>query len=218
MTLEELAIETGTDRQKSCHNYTEFYSMFFEPIRNEKITLLEIGIFEGAGLRMWRKYFPNGEISGIDLRGNYEYLIEEGCKATYIVDQSNKSQLEKFGQEHFEEFSIIIDDAGHECENQILSFEVLFPTLKPGGYYISEDLLCAACKQRWGRNANSVEYFKHLISDVNMGLKIDPGHLCSNKLQEAPQYDNLTYLEKHIKWVFMSTGLVMIKKMDYAEA
>lgn len=215
MTLEELAVQEGTDKQKNCHNYTEFYSMFFEPIRNEKLSLLEIGVDSGFSMRMWHKYFPNAEISGIDLRGNYEYLIEEGCKATYIVDQSDKGQLEKFAQEHHHEYDIIVEDGSHNCEDQILTFEVLFPALKPNGFYVTEDVLCAADPTRWAKNANSVDYFKKLIMDVNMGLKIDPGHLCSNKLIEARKYDNLTYAERHIKWAFMSTGLIMIKKMNY---
>lgn len=212
-TLEELAVQEGTDKQKTCHNYTEFYSMIFEPIRNEKVTLLEIGVDSGFSMRMWHKYFPNGEISGIDLRGNYEYLIEEGCKATYIVDQSNKAQLEKFAQEHWEEYNIIEDDGSHVCTDQILTFEVLFPSLKSGGYYIIEDLLCSADKSRWAKDANSLEYFQKLVMDVNMGLKIDVGHLCSNKLQEAPKYSDLTYLENNILWAFYSTGLCIIKKM-----
>lgn len=213
MTLEELAVQEGTDKQKNCHNYTEFYSMFFEPIRNGKLSLLEIGVDSGFSMRMWHKYFPNAEISGIDLRGNYEYLIEEGCKATYIVDQSKREELVKFGNEHKDEYSIIIDDGSHNCDDQILTFQILFQSLQSGGYYICEDLLCSADKTRWAKNANSLEYFQKLVMDVNMGLKIDVGHLCSNKRTEARKYDNLTYLENNILWAFYSTGLFICKKM-----
>jgi hypothetical protein len=213
-TLNDIFVECHTDKAADCHDYASMYEMFFEPIRfNNDVSLLEIGIFEGASLRAWRKYFENGKISGIDLRGNYEYLIEEGVHATYIMDQSNREQLTKFANEHLDEFSIILDDGSHECDHQILTFEILFPVLKSGGYYICEDLLCAADKTRWAKNANSLEYFQKLVMDVNMGLKISPNHLCSNKATEAKKYDNLTYLEENILWAFYSTGLCIIKKM-----
>jgi hypothetical protein len=212
MTLEELAVQEGTDKQKNCHNYTDFYSMFFESLRNEKLSLMELGIDSGFSLRMWRKYFPNAQISGIDIRGNYEYLISEGCTATYIVDLSKRDEVEKFAKEHWNEYDILIDDASHECDEQIMAFEILFPSLKSGGYYVCEDLLCAADKSRWAKNANSLEYFQKLVMDVNMGLKISPNHLCSNKVTESVKY-NLTYMEKNILWAFYSTGLVIIKKM-----
>jgi hypothetical protein len=56
------------------HFYTPHYDTHFRRFRKKKINLLEIGIggydnpmVGGASLRMWKKYFSNGYIYGIDI-------------------------------------------------------------------------------------------------------------------------------------------------------
>jgi hypothetical protein len=213
-SLDELFLFFGADKASNCHDYSKYYEMFFRPIKDEKVKLLEIGIFGGASLRAWREYFPNGEISGIDLRGNYEYLIEEGCKATYIVDQSSREQVEKFNDEHNQEYSIIIDDGSHEATDQIQTFEILFKGLQPGGYYVIEDLLTSNDKSRWGRNANTYDRIRQMVGEVSMNAKGSNDCLCSNKVGEVHKYlQSLNYFEANIEWFFLSCGLLIIKKM-----
>ena len=44
------------------HNYTEIYEKYFYNIRNEKISLLEIGFGGGDSLKLWEEYFANSKI------------------------------------------------------------------------------------------------------------------------------------------------------------
>jgi hypothetical protein len=59
---------------------------------------------------------------------------------TYIADQANRSQLKSFIDANGCDFDIILDDGGHSMEQQQVSFGYLFKCVKPGGYYIIEDV------------------------------------------------------------------------------
>ncbi len=48
------------------HAYERVYEPAFEPIRNEPLRILDIGIFKGASIEVWLEYFPNATIFGID--------------------------------------------------------------------------------------------------------------------------------------------------------
>lgn len=213
-SLDELFLQEHSDKGSDCHWYSKYYEMFFGPMRDEHVKLLEVGIFAGASLRAWRQYFKNGEISGIDLRGDYEYLIEEGCKATYIVDQSSREQLDKFNNEHRDEFTIIVDDGAHDADLQLLTFEVLFEGLRPGGLYCIEDTQTSYDKSRWGKNGNIYDRIRQMVGEVSINGKISYDCLCSNKVGEIHKYEHgLNYFERHIEWIFVSYGMTIIKKM-----
>jgi hypothetical protein len=212
-TLDQLFLQEHTDKASDCHHYSKYYEIFFEHLREDpNVSLLEIGIDSGYSLRAWRKYFTKGRISGIDVRGNYGYLLEEGCTATYIVDQSSENQLYDFRNQHASEYNIIIDDGSHEATDQIKSFEILFQGLKPGGYYVIEDLLTSNDKSRWGKTASIYDRIRQMVGEVSMNGKGSNDCLCSNKVTEAPKYE-LNYFERNIEWFFMSCGMVIIKKM-----
>ena len=65
-TLDEIACRHGADKSSEQHGFTAVYERLFEPRRDEALTLLEIGVFEGASLGMWREYFPSARIFAID--------------------------------------------------------------------------------------------------------------------------------------------------------
>ena len=52
--LEKIARETETDKWQ--HEYTNYYSLWFEPIRYDELKILEIGVYTGASIRMWERY------------------------------------------------------------------------------------------------------------------------------------------------------------------
>ncbi len=40
------------------HHYFDIYTKHFDAYRNRPIRMLEIGVFRGGSLRMWKEYFP----------------------------------------------------------------------------------------------------------------------------------------------------------------
>src|SRR5678816_85768 len=199
-SLDQIALLYGTDKSSRGHSYCQYYEIFFDAIRFKEINLLEIGIDKGDSVRMWREYFSHGEIHGIDIRGGYEYLNQEGIK-THIVDQSQVGALEMFGETFDQYFDVIICDGSHNGDDDTITFNVLFKYLKAGGLFAIEDCLCSYDKTRWGKNASIYDSVRMMIVEVSMNGKMSNDSICSNKVQEAPKY-KLNYYEANIEWVF----------------
>jgi len=139
--LSVLAVEHGTDKAAD-HWYTPHYHRRFRDLRDEPITLLEIGIggYEdplagGESLRMWRDYFPAATIVGLDI--NLKAPIE-GCHVEQ-GDQSDPRVLERLA-ETYGAFDIIIDDGSHRPDDVMQSWVILWDHLRDGGWYVIEDL------------------------------------------------------------------------------
>jgi len=153
---EKVAVEAATDTPKNelfdifaadtnvhkWHHYFDIYSKHFEAYRNRPIKMLEIGVFRGGSLRMWKEYFhADSTIVGID--------IDKSCKDHEIADrnvfvrigsQADPEFLAKVNEE-FGPFDIILDDGSHKTHHQNISFGALFrPALKDGGCYMVEDV------------------------------------------------------------------------------
>lgn len=124
----------GGGDKGTMHNYIENYEKLFKPLRNREITFLEIGVDQGHSLKMWREYFPNARIIGIDIKN--PTMDVSGCEF-YICDQSSKEHIDKILGIPFD---VIIDDGSHVLQHQMLSHLYLFPKLKKGGMYIIEDI------------------------------------------------------------------------------
>jgi len=124
------------------HNYTNTYEKIFGPLKYDKLNLLEIGIYNGGSIKLWRDYFINARIVGLDIV--YTPIAKETLKnenvTILIGDSANKNSdvLTK----HFENdsFDIIIDDGNHSFEYQLLTLQNFFPKLKKGGIYVIEDV------------------------------------------------------------------------------
>lgn len=166
--LNEIGIKHGTDKNSETHNYLVKYEKYFPFKREDKLTLLEIGVLHGQSLRMWKEYFYNSEIIGIDLNSDSKQY-EESRINIEIGSQNDSKFLEEVGKK-YESFDIIIDDGSHVNSHVILSFEKLFKYLKSGGLYVVEDS-CTSYWSDWGgglrENNTTIEYFKNLCDDVN---------------------------------------------------
>ena len=139
MELDRLYEKYGTN--KLWHGYGSFYSKLFDASKNSIQNFLEIGIDTGASLRSWRDYFPNATVYGIDILYRDPTILEEPRIRCALADQSDDVQLKNtmntWGNPVFDS---IVDDGGHTVKQQRVSIEYFCPFLKPGGYYIVEDL------------------------------------------------------------------------------
>lgn len=141
-TLQEIGLRCGT--AKATHtSYLPWYERFLEPLRDQPIHLLELGVHQGHSLRMWLEYFTQATIHGLDHDLTSKYLepfLEHPHCRLYQADQCDEERLNHW----FESGSLdlVIDDAGHDPVAQERTVEILFPrVLKPGGRYFVEDVL-----------------------------------------------------------------------------
>lgn len=127
----------------SKHNFTEIYSMYFEPLKNKSLRILEIGVNDGSSLKIWYDYFPNAIIYGLDIDDKTQYNNDRiSCG---ILDQSEKEHLKYFADNIDTVFDIILDDGSHHISDQQITLGYLFPLLNEGGVYVLEDLHTSLC-------------------------------------------------------------------------
>lgn len=167
MLLDQLAIKHGADKSSLYHNFADKYDRLLSGFRLSFSSVLEIGVALGQSLRMWTDYFPNAIVHGADIEPSFSGCASYSNRIRFhVVDQGNEAQLKTLGQ--FAPFDLIVDDGNHWWREQILSFNTLFPFVKPGGIYIVEDT-CTSYWQEYGNNSvTCVEHFKGLVDDVNL--------------------------------------------------
>ncbi len=137
-TLDEIGLKHGTDKASSHHNYLTFYESFMAPLRDAPITVLEIGVYQGASLKTWREYFTKARIIGVDIQPNCK-MYETDRIRIELADQSNLEHLARLAATHGP-FDLIVEDGSHKWEHQTTTLRALFPFLRNGGHYIVEDL------------------------------------------------------------------------------
>ena len=140
--------DKGTDGP-GYHGFAPFYAKFWESERYAVSALLEIGVNDGLGKtmnhgssqRMFQDYFPNAVIYGADI--NDKFLFNEGRIVTFKADQADEkgflAQLARFAPGRGS-FDVIIDDGSHNVIHQQVTIGFLFPKVRPGGWYVVEDL------------------------------------------------------------------------------
>lgn len=129
------------DTDKAQHeHYLRSYEQYFQPLLDQEVKLLELGIYKGGSLQLWRDTFSKGLIVGLDLNA-VKIEDESGRIRMYQGQQQDRELLDRIAQENAPDgFDIIIDDCSHIGELTRISFWHLFDHhLKPGGIYVIED-------------------------------------------------------------------------------
>jgi SAM-dependent methyltransferase len=135
---------SNVSNERHCHPYTLFYESLFRNYRSSPLKIAELGILQGASLRMWQEYFQNATLYGFDFDTN----LLEGFKNSYNNDRIVVSHINVHNKESIQNafnatntlFDIIIEDTTHQFEDQIRVIEVAYQYLKPGGILIIEDI------------------------------------------------------------------------------
>jgi len=132
---------------------------------SSEFNVLEIGVDKGDGMLQFKELFPNCNICGLDIR---EDTPNSPVGNIWIGSQTDTELLDELNKEEGP-FDIIIDDGSHVNEHQILTFEYLFPKLKPGGVYIMEDIHTSYWESHGGGYGTDsfVEYSKKLSDMIN---------------------------------------------------
>lgn len=159
--------------------YTQVYDRLLHHVREQRLRVLEIGLYNGGSLRMWRDYLPNATIHGIDIDPRtLAYQDEVPNTQVRLVDQGDPHALDAFVSELGGSYDFILDDGGHTMEQQIVSFEVLWPQLMPGGVYAIEDLGTSYLLPYGGADLHvpgtAVDHCKRLVDAVNRDHTVHP--------------------------------------------
>ncbi len=128
-----------TDKKVHTH-YLANFERVFGPWVDKPVKLLELGVKDGGSLQMWRDYFPQGVIAGLDTAA---VSIDDpsGRITIYQGEQQDTKLLDRIASECAPDgFDLIVDDASHLGDPSRISFWHLFEHhLVPGGVYVLED-------------------------------------------------------------------------------
>ena len=190
-----LTIADKYPTDKISHGFLDVYQDHLAAHRYDVKKILEIGLFNGNSARLWREYFPNAEIYVLDnlelpqSKRAYQELSE--TINIKVADQANRSDLKDAINLFGSDFDIIIDDGGHLMDQQQISLGFLFPHLKPGGWYIVEDLHTSFMPNS-GINAEGTNNTYKLLKDFQQTRDFKSPHL---------SHKEISYLKTSIKQV-----------------
>jgi SAM-dependent methyltransferase len=138
-TLVDLVRANGYATDKS-NAYLEAYEELFETLRDEDVRILELGVYEGGSLLLWRDYFSRGIVVGLDLHLPSLAVDAERIKM-FQGNQDDAQLLRRIRADVAPGgFDIVIDDCSHMGAIAARSYRHLFHEhLKPGGIYAIED-------------------------------------------------------------------------------
>jgi hypothetical protein len=131
-SLKSISVRMGYPTDKDTyHDYLPVYQQEFN--RVESVRMLEIGVYTGGSIRLWKEYFNNIEIHGID---NNAY---DNSDIPAIMHWGKFEDVyDKFEDEYFD---YIINDSMHDHAAQIDAFKIYFSKLKSGGKFFMEDII-----------------------------------------------------------------------------
>ena len=186
---------------KNISGFIQLYEKYFSSLKNSKINILEIGVEGGDSLRIWREYFTNANICGIDI-DKKDFKIDN----TEILqgDQSDKNFLKTL-IDKYKNFDIIIDDGSHQAKHIIASFKFLFPHLNNNGIYVIEDLQTSYFPRYGGSRINlnkkksSMNFIKSLTDTINY------------EKNDRPFYKKSDF-DGHIKSIYFHQNIAFINK------
>ena len=170
----------GTDKFWT-HNYTTTYDLHLSRIKDTAKKVLEIGVFNGASLLMWRDFFPNAHIYGADKDISRASMVNGVDRITLL--EGNQKDKGFFTKDIIPcgKFDLIVDDCSHIANLQKETLELLWDSIDSGGIYIIEDL-----HWRGATDPTAMNKLKGMIHEIMEGLDISSMHF----------YYNICILEK----------------------
>lgn len=147
--------------------YFPVYDRLFAPYVGQPITFVEVGVFNGGSLLMWRDYFgPGARIIGIDFNPQAKRLETDGFEI-HIGNQADplfwRDFIAAVGP-----IDVLLDDGGHTFEQQIVTVDSVLPAIVDGGLVVVEDTHTSYLADFGGPSSRSfVGWAKTMVDGIN---------------------------------------------------
>jgi len=180
--------------------YPKIYEREFSRFRNTPVNLLELGVFKGGSLEIWRKYFgQDASITGVDINPDCAQYVDPQNNV-FIGSQADPTFLNSV-VDHIGVLDIVLDDGSHVAEHQRTSFDTLFPRLKVGGLYVIEDLHTAYWpgfyQGGYRRRGTAIEVAKALVDDMHGWYHGRRNSIAvTSSIASVRFYDSIVVIEK----------------------
>lgn len=207
MRLEEV-FYTSKHSSDKWQPYFEIYERHLNrfKVKEDSFNLVEVGVQKGGSLEMWSNYFGNkANITGIDIDPECANLKYEQDNIKVVIgDQSSGEFWDEFLKGH-NNIHVFIDDGGHYMDQQITTFEKVFPTMPVGSIYICEDTHTSYMAGNGGgleRPSTFIEYAKGYVDVLHynwkeqMTTKLEHKNDIGKDLTSVHFYDSVVVFEK----------------------
>ena len=139
-------------------HYFDAYHRHLDRFRGRDVYLLEIGIYSGGSIDMWRWYMGDRcTYYGVDFDPSCSAYASDQV-SVLIGDQADRSFWGRV-RESVPKLDVVIDDGGHRPEQQMVTLEEMLPHLNPGGVYVCEDA--------HGLRQPVIEFASGLVDELN---------------------------------------------------
>jgi predicted O-methyltransferase YrrM len=115
--------------------------------------IVELGIFQGGSAALAALVAKPRMLVAVDVEEERsealdgfiaDHHLEHSVRPFWGIDQADRERLAQIVADEFDgALDLVVDDASHQYDATVASFETLFPLLRPGGCYLIEDW-------RWG--------------------------------------------------------------------
>lgn len=172
----------STDKNSSHSYISEHYNNLFTPLRDQPIKFMEIGLFRFDSIRLFRDWFTQAKIMGIEkypdlINSVFQYNNEDHLSFQkkrfdntlitgvdiYIRDAYIEETVNLFEDDYFD---IIIDDGSHEPDHQLFLINHWLNKIKPGGRLIIEDIRTIEFCRDLSNELECKTYYKKNIYDL----------------------------------------------------
>ncbi|MEF2074022.1 class I SAM-dependent methyltransferase [Consotaella aegiceratis] len=167
--LHRYFLNNGGKRIHKWMHYFDIYEQHFHRFRGAAPTVLEIGVFGGGSLAMWRAYFgPGATILGLDIDPACKQHETEGV-TIHIGSQDDPAVLDRIVAQN-RPIDIVIDDGSHRMDHMRRSFDLLYERIAERGVYLVEDThTCYWPEYQGGYRApgSFMEFAKDKLDEIN---------------------------------------------------
>jgi cephalosporin hydroxylase len=167
--LHKYFLNNSSKRLHKWNHYFDIYERHLSRFRGKNLVMLEIGVFGGGSLDMWRTYLGTEvKIIGIDINPECKQYESDGIEI-FIGSQDDSTLIDEILKK-YPNISIVLDDGSHVMQHMNASFELLYHHLDPNGVYIVEDTHTCYWPEYQGglRQENSfIENVKNKIDELN---------------------------------------------------
>jgi cephalosporin hydroxylase len=182
-------------------HYFDIYHRYFSRYINTDCVIVEIGVYQGGSLQMWKNYFgEKAKIVGIDINPDCKKYENENIQV-FIGSQSDTDFLEELTHK-LPRIDVLIDDGGHLMHQQMTSFKALFNHIKDDGIYLCEDTYTSYLPTHGGgyiKQGTFIEFAKSLVDHIHawhIPENAFPPTSYTRSINSVHFYDSIVVVEK----------------------
>lgn len=143
MSLIDLACNDRTDKN-TLHSYLPLYAELLLTRKETAKNVLEVGIYQGGSIKLWKDYFKNAVVHGVDVMEIERVWTVIRNDPRIILHTSSDAYDQSFVKKTFVDknlkFDFMLDDGPHTLESMKSFIKLYSPLLTKTGILIIEDV------------------------------------------------------------------------------